>query len=127
MRDLPKRYILVFMSFLGLLWAFGVRTCITIALVKMVRPLNSSSVSNHTNNDHKSDTFDWSQETQGAILSSFFIGNTVTLLCGGYLAEKFGGKWTLSLGILLSAVSALLTPPLVGIGTSYWSALTNTN
>ncbi len=36
---------------------------------------------------------------------------------GGYLAEKFGGKWFLGLGSLVTAVFTLLTPVAAKWGT----------
>ncbi len=71
---------------------------------------------NATNTTDSYTTFDWTQETQGAILSSFYIGYTISVFFGGYLAEKFDAKWTLGLGIMVSAISSILTPPLVEIG-----------
>lgn len=47
---------------------------------------------------------------QGVILSSFFWGYVVTHLPGGILSEKFGGKYSLGLGILSTAIFTLLTP-----------------
>lgn len=43
-------------------------------------------------------------------MSSFYIGYIVTHIPGGLLAEKFGGKWTLGLGILSTAFFTLVTP-----------------
>lgn len=54
--------------------------------------------------------YDWDQEMQGIILSSFFWGYVITHLPGGVLAEKFGGKYTLGLGILSTALFTLATP-----------------
>lgn len=47
---------------------------------------------------------------QGWVLSSFYIGYVITHIPGGMIAEKYGGKWTLGLGILSSAIFTLLTP-----------------
>lgn len=44
------------------------------------------------------------------ILSSFYIGYMLTHIPGGILAERFGGKWTLGLGILSTAAFTVLTP-----------------
>jgi MFS family permease len=60
--------------------------------------------------------FDWDEKTQGLILGAFFWGYLVTHMPGGILAEKFGGKWTLGLGILSTAVLTLLTPVVVKAG-----------
>lgn len=47
---------------------------------------------------------------QGWVLSSFYIGYVLTHVPGGLIAEKYGGKWTLSLGILSTAIFTILTP-----------------
>lgn len=44
------------------------------------------------------------------ILSAFYFGYIVTHIPGGLLAQKFGGKYTLGLGILWTAIFTLLTP-----------------
>lgn len=50
------------------------------------------------------------------ILASFYIGYVITHVPGGILAEKFGGKYTLSLGILSTAIFTLFTPMAVEYG-----------
>lgn len=54
-------------------------------------------------------------QIQGLILSSFYWGYIVTHLPGGMIADKYGGKYTLGVGILLTAIFTLLTPLAV-----YW-------
>lgn len=54
--------------------------------------------------------FDWSQELQGLILSSFYWGYLLTHIPGGLLSAKVGGKYTLLLGVVISTVFTLLTP-----------------
>lgn len=53
------------------------------------------------------------------ILSAFYIGYMITHIPGGILAEKFGGKYTLSLGILSTAVFTILTPFSVEYGSFF--------
>jgi MFS family permease len=65
-------------------------------------------------------TFDWDEQTQGLILSSFFWGYVITHLPGGMLAEKFGGKYALGLGILSTAIFTLLTPLAANYGGASW-------
>ena len=65
-------------------------------------------------------TFDWDEETQGLILSSFFWGYVITHIPGGILAEKFGGKYALGLGILSTAIFTLLTPLAATYGGAGW-------
>lgn len=54
--------------------------------------------------------FDWNEKTQGLILSSFFWGYVITQMPGGMFADKYGGKATLGLGMLLSSIGTILTP-----------------
>lgn len=46
---------------------------------------------------------------------SFFWGYVITQLPGGILSTKYGGKWTLGLGLLITAIFAILTPILARI------------
>lgn len=62
------------------------------------------------------DAYDWDPEMQGIILSAFFWGYVITHLPGGVLAERFGGKYTLGLGILSTALFTLATPVAVVYG-----------
>lgn len=54
--------------------------------------------------------YNWSQEEQGWVLSAFFVGYLVSHIPGGLLAQRFGGKWTLGLGILIVTISNVVTP-----------------
>jgi len=54
--------------------------------------------------------FDWSEEMQGLILSSFYWGYVITHLPGGMLADKFGGKYTLGVGLFTTSIFTLLIP-----------------
>ena len=54
--------------------------------------------------------FSWDKDLQGLILGSFFYGYICTQIPGGWLAEKFGGKWLFGLGVLGTAILTLLTP-----------------
>ena len=54
--------------------------------------------------------FDWDAQEQGIILGAFYYGYVVTQIPGGYMAEKYGGKWLFGIGIFITAVLTLLTP-----------------
>lgn len=60
--------------------------------------------------------YDWSQQQQCWILSSFYVGYVIAHIPGGVLAQKCGGKWTLSLGIISTAIFSLLTPMVIKKG-----------
>lgn len=48
--------------------------------------------------------YDWTQEQQGWVMSSFYIGYVIAHIPGGLLAQKFGGKWVLSIGVLMMGI-----------------------
>lgn len=60
--------------------------------------------------------FEWSEATQGLILSAFYYGYVLTHIPGGMIAERYGGKWVLGLGLLCTAVCTIATPAAVRYG-----------
>lgn len=60
--------------------------------------------------------YSWDTETQGLILSSFFIGYMLMQIVGGWLADRFGGKAVLGIGVLWWSLFTLLTPPAAALG-----------
>ncbi|XP_075232067.1 putative inorganic phosphate cotransporter isoform X2 [Lycorma delicatula] len=125
---IPQRYILAVMGFLGVANAYIMRACLSIAITQMVRHDDTESNVMHDpeacpvspgSQIHKNKTgsseqttaeFDWDEETQGIILSAFYFGYIITHIPGGLLAQKFGGKHTLGLGIFSTALFTILTP-----------------
>lgn len=59
---------------------------------------------------------DWDMETQGRVLSSFFVGYLLLQIVGGRLADRFGGKIVLAAGVLLWSLFTILTPPAAYLG-----------
>ncbi|XP_024084290.1 putative inorganic phosphate cotransporter isoform X2 [Cimex lectularius] len=118
---IAQRYVLGLMGFLAVANAYAMRGCLSLAITVMVyHPPSSSNAhsdpnacpgelptKNTTNSDYE---FDWNEQTQGLILSAFYWGYVLTHIPGGLLAERFGGKHTVGLGILGTAVLTLLTP-----------------
>jgi MFS transporter, ACS family, solute carrier family 17 (sodium-dependent inorganic phosphate cotransporter), other len=56
------------------------------------------------------ETYGWSQTTVGVVQSSFFAGYILTQVPGGYLADKYGGRAVLSVGVVAWSAMTLLTP-----------------
>lgn len=63
-----------------------------------------------TVNSVTTERYDWSQELQGLILSSFYWGYILTHLPGGVLSAKVGGKYTLLLGVAIASIFTLFSP-----------------
>lgn len=62
--------------------------------------------------------FYYSQTTQNKIKTSFFWGYIITQVPGGILSDKFGGKFILAIGLLLSSALTLAIPSVAG--RIYW-------
>ncbi|XP_043524974.1 putative inorganic phosphate cotransporter isoform X1 [Frieseomelitta varia] len=128
---IPQRWVFAIMGFLALFNAYAMRVCLSITITEMVVPMhkNVTHVVENTcpiTDDDRQEgedmspsnakKYEWSETMQGIILSSFYIGYVVTHLPGGMLSEKFGGKYSLGLGILATAVFTLITPLVVEYG-----------
>lgn len=127
---IPQRVILSIMGFLAILNAYTMRICLSVAITQLVVSKNHSSSIGGSESECLADPleegvevstggiYEWSEQRQGLILSSFYWGYILTHVPGGILAEKFGGKWTLCLGILSTAVFTCLSPLAIRMGGS---------
>ncbi|KAJ8683375.1 hypothetical protein QAD02_019167 [Eretmocerus hayati] len=123
---IPQRWVTIVTSFLVLFTAASMRYCLSITLTSMVKQVNNEgkfvddTCSNHDNmtlisrnsnvTSQAVELFDWNEETQGIILSSFFWTNFVSSIVGGIVVQKISGKATFAFGILSMSVLTLLTP-----------------
>lgn len=106
------------MGFLAIVNAYTMRICLNVAITEMTiniidNPKEGEIVCSYPNNtggENDGGEYEWNEQLQGIILSAFFWGYVITHIPGGMLAERFGGKWCLSLGILSTAIFTLFTP-----------------
>jgi MFS family permease len=54
--------------------------------------------------------FGWDEAALGIILSSFFWGYTLLQIPGGWLADRYGGKIVLGMGVLWWSFFMMITP-----------------
>ncbi|KAL5233845.1 hypothetical protein ACI65C_001255 [Semiaphis heraclei] len=112
------------MGFMALAIGYVQRFCLSLAITEMAEQSHhrvhqnaslgtvcpgSRSFGNMTH-FKKEMEFDWDEKTQGLVLSSFFWGYVITQMPGGMLADTYGGKATLGLGMLLSSIGTIITP-----------------
>ena len=93
-----ERYSLVFLSFCAVFVCYIDRVNISIAIIPMAQE------------------YGWDEGVQGIILSCFYFGYMVTQLLGGYLADRFGGKLVLTVGVIWWSVFTILTPSAAAMG-----------
>ncbi len=95
---MQQRHILILLVFAAIFICFIDRVNISIAMIPMV------------------EDYGWDEETQGRILSSFFIGYALLQVIGGRLADKYGGKIVLGVGVIAWSIFTIFTPPAAAFG-----------
>ncbi|MDA8773116.1 ACS family MFS transporter [Luminiphilus sp.] len=94
----PKRVHVVGLSFLAVFICYIDRVNISVAIIPMAADLG------------------WGMQQQGLVLSSFFIGYVLLQVVGGRLADRYGGKAVLGMGVILWSLFTVLTPPAAALG-----------
>lgn len=78
------------------------------------------SPSNNSNSDGQ---FDWDSEVQGYVLGAFFYGYMATQIIGGWLADRYGARLLLSVGIFCTSFFTLFTEVAAHWGAEWLIAL----
>jgi ACS family sodium-dependent inorganic phosphate cotransporter len=89
----PRRHVVVGLTFLSAFVAYTDRVNISVAAVAMKEELG------------------WSQTEKGFVLSSFFVGYMLFLAATGWLSARYGGRLVLGLAVIAWSAFTLLTPP----------------
>ncbi|KAE8746481.1 hypothetical protein FOCC_FOCC006846 [Frankliniella occidentalis] len=123
----PARYVFVVMGGLAIFNAYAMRSAMSVAITEMAKAKSSvpssevpesercvsadaaaaGANSTHTGNPPE---FDWDEEVQGQVLSAMFWGYVAMNVPSGLMADRFGGKRVLFVGILTCSLSCLLIP-----------------
>ena len=93
-----ERYSLVLLAFFAVFVCYIDRVNISVAIIPMA------------------EQYGWGSGTQGIILSCFYFGYMVTQFLGGWLADRYGGKIILAIGVIWWSVFTILTPPAAALG-----------
>jgi MFS transporter, ACS family, solute carrier family 17 (sodium-dependent inorganic phosphate cotransporter), other len=87
-----RRYTIVALFFFGTVLCYLDRVSISVAIIPLAAEEGYDSAA------------------QGLILSAFFWGYLWPQLAGGWLADRFGGKRVLALGVAVWSVATFITP-----------------
>ncbi|XP_073811730.1 putative inorganic phosphate cotransporter isoform X1 [Musca autumnalis] len=102
-----SRHVQCFLCFCCLSLCYALRVNLSVAIVAMTD-------SNSTDSDFE--TYEWDAGTRSFLLSSFFWGYIITQIPGGHIAQKYGAKTLLLIGVTLCSVLTILTPLAADIG-----------
>lgn len=120
---------MVIMSMLSLTLAYMMRIALSYALTEMVKHSPSSGskdacspnvsdifTSHGSKRKSMEQKYDWSQSTEGFIISSFYIGYAITHPIAGVFSNKYGAKLVLMVGTIIAGLGTILTPVCVDNG-----------
>ncbi|XP_057337776.1 vesicular glutamate transporter 2.2-like [Microplitis mediator] len=96
-----RRYVVAIFAFFGFFTSYVLRVNLSIAIVAMTKSSPEDEAE-----------FNWDSKLQGLVLSSFFYGYISTQVIGGWLSARIGGKRVFGIGIAVTALLTLITPPL---------------
>jgi ACS family sodium-dependent inorganic phosphate cotransporter len=65
---------------------------------------------------HLLQQLDWHKSFEGTVLSAFFLGYALTQMLGGWLADRYGGKFTLAAGLTAWSVFTIATSSAAALG-----------
>ncbi|XP_047122250.1 sialin-like [Schistocerca piceifrons] len=118
---IPLRAVIGFLGFLGIVLQYILKVTLSVAINGMVVHSTNTEVADETcptpdnANANSSGTaqegeFDWDDEMQGYILSSYYYGYAATNILGGYAAARFSARWVYGMGLLTAGVFTALGP-----------------
>ncbi|XP_068630357.1 vesicular glutamate transporter 1 isoform X2 [Battus philenor] len=110
-----RRLLVALLAFFGFFNCYALRVNLSVAVVAMTEPVQTE-LENGT--IIYAPEFEWSSQTKGLVLSSFFYGYLITQLPGGWLAAKIGGNRVFAIGIGATSLLTLFTPPLAHTSTA---------
>ncbi|PSN47931.1 Vesicular glutamate transporter 3, partial [Blattella germanica] len=113
-----RRNLVGFLAFLGFFNVYALRVNLSVAIVAMTSERNET-LQNGTVVVTRD--FDWDSTSRGILLSSFFYGYIITQIPGGWLAGRIGGNRVYGIGVAVTALLTLITPPLAHV--SYYAIL----
>ncbi len=96
--SMPRRFHVVMLTFFAVFICYIDRVNISVAIIPMAEDL------------------DWNLQTQGLVLSSFAMGYITLQIIGGRLADRYGGKIVLGIGVLAWSFFTMITPPAAAFG-----------
>lgn len=109
----------------GIILCYTHRVCLSLAITEMTIPVNrtkadvanscpmpTSGIDRPVIMDIEGGKFHWDEQTQSLLLGSFYIGYLLTNIPAGYLCDRFGAKWVVTIGCFISSVCTLAIPPM---------------
>lgn len=110
----PRRILVVFLGFCGLLLSIGFRPVFAMVMVHVIKQQNQSrpeGFSNCLGNDSSCVlSLNWTVQSSLYFNTAYFVGGLFTQVPGGILATKFSAVRVCALSVLLSSIFMVVLP-----------------
>ncbi|EDW02607.1 putative inorganic phosphate cotransporter [Drosophila grimshawi] len=106
------RHVQCILCFFCLSLAYAWRVNLTVALVAMSERSNQTGL----DEDVIEGNYNFTESEKSYMQSSFFFGYIVTQIPGGYIAQRYGAKTLLMMGLTACAILTLLSPLSLKVG-----------
>ncbi|GJQ72224.1 hypothetical protein Trydic_g3315 [Trypoxylus dichotomus] len=116
----PMRFVVASFCVFGIVVGYGQRQCLNVAITRLVPPSakNYSNECPRTNHSLYGEEiggghFLWSEQAQGYILASFFMGYFIGQVPAGITADLLSGRYTYLAGVGMSTLLSALFPIII--------------
>lgn len=104
-----RRHIQMWILAVGTALAYSCRVNMSLCIVAMTSPESAAGFQ----------TYDWSQQERGYVLSSFFWGYVLMQVPGATLSNRYGPRYFIFIGVAGSGLLSVLTPLAAAWGGAY--------
>ncbi|XP_049790971.1 sialin-like [Schistocerca nitens] len=116
----PLRYAIAAMGILAILSQYILKVTLSVAIGGMVKQVAQETSADETcplpdtasinSTDNEGGQFEWDEDMQGYILSSYYYGYAAVNIIAGYLAARYSARWVFITGLLAAGVFTVVGP-----------------
>ncbi|XP_049837497.1 sialin-like isoform X1 [Schistocerca gregaria] len=116
----PLRYAIAAMGILAILSQYILKVTLSVAIGGMVKQVAQETSADETcplpdtasinSTDSEGGQFEWDEDMQGYILSSYYYGYAAVNIIAGYLAARYSARWVFVTGLLAAGVFTVVGP-----------------
>lgn len=123
---IPLRAAIAAMGILAIVSQYILKVTLSVAIGGMVKHVAQDSSADETcpradaantnSTSSKGGEFDWSEEMQGYVLSSYYYGYAGVNIVAGYVAARYSARWVFTIGLLSAGVFTVVGPICASVG-----------
>ncbi|XP_049765915.1 putative inorganic phosphate cotransporter [Schistocerca cancellata] len=116
---IPLRAAVAILGFLGIAFQYVLKVTLSVAIGGMVKQTAQDDATDNTCGPAGANTtsgvsqpgdFEWDEDMQGYILSSYYYGYAPVNIIAGYTASRYSARWVYCTGLLMAGLFSVLGP-----------------